>query len=111
MKKGAKLTDSIYTLEIRTLSRKHLFKDQHHSLRELVQRAARYVPDLAGYSKVYRFMREHVGVYAGLYVSPLTPETVAHVLVTITSDAVSEADFARWRARYRAQGHNPDPAG
>lgn len=98
MKKGTKLSDVTYFLEIREMSHNPVYLTSGPSLRELVRAAAAHVPTMDNYSKVYREMRVQLGVYMGLFV--LIPATGRpfHVNVTITSSHISQADYDRFHA-------------
>jgi hypothetical protein len=99
MKKGSKLTDSKYSLVIRHLSREPVFSSNSPSLREIVRLVGDFIPGMDTYSKVYREIRENLGVYMGLFVLPVPKKKVRHVVVTITCDTVSDEDYNRWYAR------------
>jgi hypothetical protein len=99
MKKGTKLADTVYSLEIKSLTRKPAFTSEGSSLRELVRLVSEIVPSMDTHSKVYREMRDNVGVYMGLFVLPVQKKKPRHVVVTITTNNVSEADYERFYAR------------
>lgn len=98
MKKGTKLSDVTYFLEIRELSHNPIYLTSGSSLRELVHAAAAHVPTMDNYSKVYREMRVQLGVYMGLFV--VVPDTgnPFHANVIIRSNHVSQADYDRFHA-------------
>jgi hypothetical protein len=98
MKKGTKLTDVDYFLEVRDLSHKPIHLSTGTSLRELVRLATEHVPSMDSYSKVYREMRSHLGVYLGLFVLVPAGQVPFHVVVTILSSSISPADLERFHA-------------
>jgi hypothetical protein len=98
MKKGSKLSDITYHVEIRDLSSKIPFTTSGSSLRELLKVISNHVPTMDNYSKVYREMRTHVGVYMGHFTLPTSGKQVRQVVVTISSDTVSQADIDRFHA-------------
>ncbi len=99
MKKGAKLSDSSYTLKVNHLDHEQAFHAKGSSLRELVRMVRDFIPNMDHYSKVYRQMKENVGVYMGLFVLPVDKKRVRHAVVTISSDVVTEDDIEYFRAR------------
>lgn len=99
MKKGVKLSAYNYKLEISNLSRKPIFTSGGTSLRELIGLVSDFVPSMDSHSKVYREMRENLGAYMGLFVVS-GKKKPRHVVVTITTDVVSEVDFARFYAQF-----------
>ena len=98
MKKGSKLSDITYSVEIRDLDRAIPVTASSTSLRELLRVITEYVPTMDNYSKVYREMRYHVGVYMGLFTLPLPGKKHRQVVVTIMSDTTTEADIDRYHA-------------
>jgi hypothetical protein len=98
MKKGTKLTDVDYFLEVRDLSHNPVHLSTGTSLRELVRLAAEHVPSMDNYSKVYREMRVQLGVYIGLFVLVSAGQLPMHVVVIIRSSSVSPADLERFHA-------------
>jgi hypothetical protein len=98
MKKGIKLSEFNYELTISDLNRKPVLTSTATSLRDLVNQVADIIPDMDTHSKVYRQMRENLGVYMGLFVVA-GKKKYRHIMVTITTDVVSEADIARFHAR------------
>lgn len=106
MKKGSKLSDVHYTVTITNLHRESVFTAGGSSLRELVGLIRDFVPSMDNYSKVYREMRQNVGVYMGLFVLPADRKKVRHVVVTIEPDTLSEADLKRF---YNRIAKLPDP--
>jgi hypothetical protein len=99
MKKGSKLGDYAYEVEITDLSLKTPFKSSSNSLRELIKLIKTHVPIMDTYSKVYREMRENLGVYVSLFTLPLPGKKVRQVVVHITSANVTEEDLERFHAR------------
>jgi hypothetical protein len=106
MKKGSKLSDTHYTVTITNLHRDSVFTAGGSSLRELVGLIRDFVPSMDNYSKVYREMRQNVGVYMGLFVLPAERKKVRHVVVTIEPDILLEADLKRF---YNRIDKLPDP--
>lgn len=98
MKKGSKINDITYKVEIRDLSLNIPFSTSGSSLRELLKVITAYVPTMDNYSKVYREMRTHVGVYMGLFTLPSPGKKVRQVVVTISSDTISQDDIDRFHA-------------
>jgi hypothetical protein len=98
MKKGSKLIDVTYSVEIKDLSSNIPFSTSGSSLRELLKVITNYVPTMDNYSKVYREMRTHVGVYMGHFTLPSPGKKVRQVVVTISSDTISQADIDRFHA-------------
>lgn len=98
MKKGSKLSDITYTVEIRDLTYAVPFSTSGSSLRELLKVITSYVPTMDNYSKVYREMRTHVGVYMGLFTLPSAGKKLRQVVVTISCDTISQADIDRFHA-------------
>lgn len=99
MKKGSKVIENAYEVEITDLAFSSSFKATSSSLRELIRMIQNYVPPMDTYSKVYREMRENVGVFIGLYTWPLPGRKIRRVVVHITSAIVTEADIERFHAR------------
>jgi hypothetical protein len=98
MKKGSKLSDINYSVEIRDLDRPIPTTFSGSSLRDLLRQIADSVPTMDNYSKVYREMRYHVGVYMGLFTLPVPGKKPRQVVVTIMSDTTTEADIDRFHA-------------
>lgn len=98
MKKGSKLSEQSYEVEITDLSHSSSFKSTSNSLRELIRMVQTYVPPMDTYSKVYREMRENVGVFMALYTWPLPGRKIRRVVVHITSAIINEADIERFHA-------------
>ncbi len=98
MKKGSKLSDISYSVEIRDLDHNTPITASGPSLRELLRVITGYVPTMDNYSKVYREMRDHVGVYMGLFTLPSPGRKLRQVVVTITSDTITQADIDRFHA-------------
>jgi ribosomal protein L13 len=96
MKKGTKITDKEYFLEIRELSHKPIHLASPISLREAVRVAAQFVPNMDTHSKVYREMRSRLGVYIGIFLVSYA-EKPLHLVVTITTPAEA-ADIERFHA-------------
>ena len=69
MKKGSKLADVQYFLEIKDLQYQPFYLAGGLSLREAVRLASQHVTDMDTYSKVYRELRAMQGAYAGLFFS------------------------------------------
>ncbi len=97
MKKGSKVSDREYHLEIRELSHKPIHLASVTSLREAVRLATSFVPNMDTHSKVYREMRDNLRVYIGLFLLSHSGKPM-HVVVTITT-AHDEADLAHFHAR------------
>ena len=99
MKKGSKLIENAYEVIITDLAFDTSFKATSSSLRELIRLIQTYVPPMDTYSKVYREMRENVGVFMALYTWPLPGKKIRRVVVHINSKIISEADIERFHAR------------
>lgn len=99
MKKGSKLSEQSYEVEITDLSHTTSFKATSNSLRELIRMVQTYVPPMDTYSKVYREMRESLGAFMALYSWPLPGRKIRRVVVHITSAIITEADIERFHAR------------
>jgi hypothetical protein len=99
MKKGSKLGDYAYEVEITDLAFSVPFKASSNSLRELIKMIETHVPVMDTYSKVYREMRENVGVYIALFTMPLPGKKIRRVVVHITSANITAADIERFHAR------------
>lgn len=106
MKKGSKLSDIHYTVTVTNLHRDSIFTTVGCSLNELVGSLRDLIPSMDNYSKVYREMRQNVGVYMGLFVLPVAKKKVRHVVVTIVPDVTLEADMKRF---YAELAKYPDP--
>ena len=106
MKKGSKLSDMRYTVTVTNLHRESVFTAVGSSLNELVGSLRDFIPGMDNYSKVYREMRQNVGVYMGLFVLPVEKKSVRHVVVTIEPDVILEADLKRF---YAELAKYPDP--
>lgn len=98
MKKGTKLNDVTYSVEIKELTYDIPFSTSGSSLRELLKVITAYVPIMDNYSKVYREMRNHVGVYMGLFTLPSPGKKLRQVVVTISTDTISQDDIDRYYA-------------
>ena len=98
MKKGSKLVENAYEVEITDLAFNSSFKATSSSLRELIKMIKTYVPPMDTYSKVYREMRQHLGVYIALFTMPLPGKKIRRVVVHITSTNITEADIERFHA-------------
>lgn len=96
MKKGQKAEDVEYSLVIKDLHNNPIFTTTSFSLRALVREAAEYVPNLDTHSKIYREMRESLGVYIGVFLLSDCGKP-RHAVVTITRPH-DEADIARFHA-------------
>lgn len=99
MKKGSKLAENNYSVEITDLGFKTPFTASGNSLRELVKLIKTHVPTMDTYSKVYREMRENVGVYISLFTLPIPGKKIRQVVVHITSANITDADIERFHAR------------
>ncbi len=98
MKKGSKVGDYAYEVEITDLAINAPFKSSGNSLRELIKLIKTSVPVMDTYSKVYREMRENVGVYIALFTMPLPGKKIRRVVVQITSTNITDADIERFHA-------------
>lgn len=96
MKKGSKVSDREYYLEIRELNHKPIYLATVPSLREAVRLATSYVPNMDNHSKVYRQMQHNLRVYIGIFLLSHSGKPL-HVVVAITT-AHDEADIARFHA-------------
>lgn len=110
MKKGSKLADNDYEVEITDLALKTPFKASSNSLRELLKLIKTHVPSMDTYSKVYREMRVNVGVYIALFTMPLPGKKIRRVVVHITSSNITDADIERFHAHAATLPQGP-PAG
>jgi hypothetical protein len=99
MKKGSKLNENAYQVEITDLALKTPFKASSSSLRELIRLIKIYVPPMDTYSKVYREMGHNLGVYIALFTMPLPGKKIRQVVVHITSSNVTDEDLERFHAR------------
>jgi hypothetical protein len=99
MKKGSKKTDIDYFLEIRKLDNKPIHLTSGKSLRSILKIAAEYVPTMNTYSKVYREMRNTLGIYLGVFVVASPGQRPYPVVVQIVPSEISEADYQRWNER------------
>lgn len=98
MRKGSKLSDISYRMEIRELGQNTPITASSSSLRDLLRVIIPYVPTMDNYSKVYREMRDHIGVYMGLFTLPSPGRKLRQVVVTIESDTITQADIDRFHA-------------
>lgn len=98
MKKDNNSEKSTYEVTINDLAFKTPFNAESNSLRELVRVIQSHVPSMATYSKVYREMRENLGVFISLFTIPLPGKKVRQVVVHITSNNITEADIDRFHA-------------
>jgi hypothetical protein len=98
MKKGSKFGESAFAVTITDLAFKTPFNAESGSLRELVRLIQTHVPSMATYSKVYREMRENLGVYIALFTMPLPGKKVRQVVVHITSLNITDEDIERFHA-------------
>jgi hypothetical protein len=98
MKKGSKSGECTYEVTITDLAFKIPINAESNSLRELVRLIQAHVPSMATYSKVYREMRENLGVFISLFTMPLPGKKVRQVVVHITSNNITEADIERFHA-------------
>lgn len=93
MKKGEKVRDVIYFLEIKDLSNNPIYLSTSPSLRGVVKLAAQVVSNMDSYSKVYREFSELDGVFAGVYFALNPHQTLIskgsrHLFVIIRSSKV-----------------------
>lgn len=97
MKKGEKISDTIYFLEVKDLRNIPVLLGTSRSLREAVQLASDVVVDMDNYSKVYRESTAMNGVFAGVYFarnqkgSPIAKPN-SHLVVLIHSSKVQHSD-------------------
>ncbi len=85
MKKGTKLTDTYYYLEIKDLQNRVLFLAAFHSLREAVDIASNHVTGMDNYAKVYRELKAMQGAFTGVYFGIVEGFTKPrHAFVTIS---------------------------
>lgn len=99
MKKGSKLAENNYSVEITDLGFNSPFAASGNSLRELVKLVKTLVPTLSTYSKIYREMQENLGVYIALYTLPMPNKKIRQVVVQIKSLNVTSEDIERFHAR------------
>ena len=83
MKKGTKLADVQYFLEIKDLQYQPVYWAGGLSLREAVRLASNHVMNMDTYSKVYRELRAMQGAYAGLFFAPRGEKKPLTVFVLI----------------------------
>jgi predicted small metal-binding protein len=98
MRKGSKVTEYGYLVEITDLGSSIPFKASGNSLRELVRLVKIHVPTMVTYSKVYREMQENVGAYIALFTLPLSGKKIRRVVVQITSLHVTDEQIERFHA-------------
>lgn len=97
MKKGEKLSDTLYFLEVKDLRNIPVVLGTSRSLRDAVKLASQYVVNMDNYSKVYREATALNGVFAGVYFarnqagSPVSKPN-SHLLVIIHSSKVQHSD-------------------
>jgi hypothetical protein len=95
MKKGAKLMEAGYLLQITDLDGNG---DENsgtfRSLRQVVEHAAKEVPGMDNYLKVYRDFTAMQGAYVGVFLTPSDEPSLksAHILVRIRSFQVYTAE-------------------
>lgn len=99
MKKGSKLNENAYEVEITDLALKTPFRASSSSLRELIRLIKTHVPSMDTYSKVYREMRHNVGAYIALFTIPLPGKKIRRVVVQITTSNITDEDLERFHAR------------
>jgi predicted small metal-binding protein len=99
MRKGSKVDEYAYSVEITDLGFTMPFKASGNSLRELVRLVKNHVPTMVTYSKVYREMQENVGAYIALFTLPLPNKKIRRVVVQITSLTVTDEQIERFHAR------------
>lgn len=125
MKKGIKLTDSQYYLEIKDLQYRPIFSlGGIHSLREAVRLAAEHVNDMDNYAKVYRELKAMQGAFVGAYLLP--GKKVRHAFLIIAAYELTnpitdielvdeaeqlEADIAAGKRRYMIEFTHPGDMG
>lgn len=83
MKKGSKLNDTQYFLEIRDLQYRPVYLGGGLSLREAVRLTSEHVTDMDNYSKVYRELKAMQGAFIGLYFAQLGKKEPTKVFVLI----------------------------
>lgn len=88
MKKGAKLKDTQYFLEIKDLEYKPIFLASVHSLREAVSIASKHVTNMDHYAKVLRELKALNGAFIGMYFAPAEgTEALRHAFVLIRAES------------------------
>ena len=98
MKKGSKLNDKAYEVIITDLAFKTPLNAESSSLRELIKLIKSHVPVMATYSKVYREMRQNLGVYIALFTMLMPGKKVRQVVVHITTANITDEDIERFHA-------------
>lgn len=91
MKKGEKLSDTLYFVEIKDLRNQPVMLGTSRSLREAVSAVSMFVEKMDTYSKVYREFTAMSGVFASVYYG-LNPKRSRHLFVIIHSSKVEYSD-------------------
>ena len=125
MKKGTKLSDSQYYLEIKDLQYRPIYSlGGIFSLREAVRLAAEHVQDMDNYAKVYRELKAMHGAFVGHYLLPGKKVRHAFMIIAeyeqtnpitdieLVDDAEQlEADIAAGKRRYMIEFTHPGDMG
>jgi hypothetical protein len=104
MKKGDKLGDVLYFLEIKDLRNTAVLLGTYPSLRGAVKTASEVVVNMDNYSKVYREYTAMHGVFAGVYFaqnpngSPIDKGS-RHLFVVIHSSKIQHSDADDLKAK------------
>lgn len=93
MKKGAKLMEDGYLVEISDLDNNYLSAPgMYNSLRQAVAYAAEKVPTMDNYLKVYRDFTAMQGAYISVFVQTFEDAPAEHTIVKIRSFEVYTAE-------------------
>lgn len=93
MKKGEKLSETLYFLEIKDLYNKPVTLVTARSLRDAVNYASEFVLNMDNYQKVNRQFREMDGAFVGVYFTRKPneqPRFTTHLIVLIHSSKAAE---------------------
>lgn len=92
MKKGEKLSETAYFLEIKDLRNIPVSIGTYRSLRDAVKWASEYVQNMDNYPKVRREAAALGGVFAGVYFAKHDGKVSSHLLVLIRSSKIEYSD-------------------
>jgi hypothetical protein len=94
MKKGAKLREDNYLLEISDLDNYQCtIPTSYKSLRQAVADASIFVSDMDSYLKVYRDFTAMNGAYVGVFFSKVEAKPRRHFIVKITASELLTRDM------------------
>ena len=93
MKKGSKLREHDYLLEISDLDNHHcVIPTTYKSLRQAVADASVFVSDMDSYLKVYRDFTAMDGAYVGVFFSKVEAKPKRHFIIKITASELLTRD-------------------